>query len=168
MTSFHPDRITTSQSSGESFASLFSFPMKCLLVSHNNKHVTVCLSLTPFSLDFARFAAIWCCFLNFQTISLDKTLDNTRQNNDFSKPVSDCMHFPVFPQTLDGWEACNMPQEAVLPFNGMKLAHADEVRLAKWVRKSVKAPQISFTTDFLHKFFSSPRISFCSLSLSFI
>lgn len=50
----------------------------------------------------------------------------------------------------------------------MRLAHADEVRLAKWVRNIVKPPQISFTTDFLHTFFLSPRISFCSLSLSVI
>lgn len=160
MTSFHPDRITTSQSSGESFASLFSFPMKCLLVSHNNKRD----SLPQSNAILSRFWEV-CSYL---VLLFEFSNNFTRQNNDFSKPVSDCMHFPVFPQTLDGWEACNMPQEAVLPFNGMKLAHTDEVRLAKWVRKSVKAPQISFTTDFLHKFFSSPRISFCSLSLSFI
>lgn len=86
MTSFHPARITTSQSSGESFASLFSFPMKGLLVSYNNKHVTICLSLMPSSSDFAKFAAFWCCFLNFQTISLDKTMTF----------LSPCLIAPIF------------------------------------------------------------------------
>jgi len=43
------------------------------------------------------------------------------------------------------------PWQIVLPFSGMRLQHAEEVRWARWVRHSANPPQVCFSTDILCK-----------------
>lgn len=45
--------------------------------------------------------------------------------------LSDCTHFPALAQILDGRGDCNKLWYIVLPFNGMRLGHAEKARLAK-------------------------------------